>query len=92
MNCSHGIPYEIIPRHMLVELGNVEICIEHEHRCCDSVYDARGSKDGSRIAIEIASTERFDNTVDLLRFRFEMQFLTQISVDFVSGRSRSYNL
>lgn len=64
---------------MSTQLCNMEIRVEHEHRGGDGMQDTGRSKYDVGIALEKTSRKRAHDTVELLGFGLEVQFLAQFS-------------
>lgn len=62
---------------MSTQLCDMEVRVEHEHRGGDGMQDTRRSKDGVGIALEKTSGKRTHDTVELLGFGLEVEFLAQ---------------
>lgn len=49
-DCRQGVPDKVGTRHVLCQIGNVQVGIEHQHGARDGVYNTGGTEDGVRVA------------------------------------------
>lgn len=64
---------------MLLQLGNVQVRVQHEHGGSHRVDDAGRAKHRVRVAVKVARGKALDDTVNLLRLGLQMQLGTQVA-------------